>query len=147
MLESPDQRFFEAACGYLQLAMPLEANEELENIDPFNRTAPEILALRLAIYGGLEKWELMVEIAKRLTEFQPDNPEWLVSLAYANAASNLNRSSERDSDRSRAYPCAVEFRKRVVSHLSRPGQRLAASSGYDSFRRWRFVTRRNVRVV
>jgi hypothetical protein len=82
-LESPDKEFFEAACGYAQLGMHLDANAELENIDAFNRAAPEILALRIEIYRGLEKWELMVEIAKRLTEFQPDNPEWPVSLAYA----------------------------------------------------------------
>ena len=69
-LELPDQRFFEAACGYLQLAMPLEANEELEKIDPFNKAAPEVLALRVEIYRKLKKWELMREIAKRLNDFQ-----------------------------------------------------------------------------
>src|SRR5438309_5423284 len=63
--------------------MFLEANTELEKIDPFNRAAPEVLAVRLAIYRGLEKWELMQEIAKRLRQFQPDNFQWTISLAYA----------------------------------------------------------------
>ena len=71
MLEPPDQQFFTAACGYVQLQMFHEANEELERVDPFNRAAPEILALRIEIYRGLQKWELMAEIAKRLTEFEP----------------------------------------------------------------------------
>ena len=53
--------------------MLLEANSELDEIDPFNRAAPEVLALRIAIYRGLEKWELMQEIAKRLADFQPDD--------------------------------------------------------------------------
>ena len=82
-LESTDQRFFEAACGYAQLGMFLDANEELENVDPYYRAAPEILALRVAIYRGLERWELMQEIAKRLAKFQPNDVQWTVSLAYA----------------------------------------------------------------
>jgi tetratricopeptide (TPR) repeat protein len=87
-LEPPDKQFFDVASGYAELGMYLDANRELEKIDSFNRAAPEILALRLAIYGGLEKWELMAEIAKRLTEFEPDNPQWPVSLAYAARRAN-----------------------------------------------------------
>src|SRR5947199_10276721 len=87
-LEPPDQQFFTAACGYVQLQMFDEANEELEKVDPFLRAAPEILALRIEIYRGLEKWELMAELAKRLTEFQPDDPQWPVSLAYATRRAN-----------------------------------------------------------
>ena len=82
-LEPPDQRFFEAACGYLALELPLEANEELEKIDPFNRAVPEVLGLRVEIYRKLEKWELMAEIAKRLSEFQPDEVQWILSYAFA----------------------------------------------------------------
>lgn len=82
-IEPPDKQFFEVACGYAELGMYVDANEELEKIDPFLRAVPEILALRMEIYRGLEKWELIAEIAKRLTEFEPDNPQWPVSLAYA----------------------------------------------------------------
>jgi tetratricopeptide (TPR) repeat protein len=87
-LESPDKEFFEAAWGYAQLGMFLDANEELEKIDAFNSAAPEILALRVAIYGGLQKWELAAKMAKRLVEFQPDNVQWVVSLAYATRRAN-----------------------------------------------------------
>jgi|SRR4029453_2075479 tetratricopeptide (TPR) repeat protein len=87
-IEPPDKQFFEAACGYAQLGMYLEANEELDKIDPFLRAAPEVLALRVSIYCALEKWELMAELAKRLTEFEPDNPQWPVSLANATRRSN-----------------------------------------------------------
>ena len=68
--------------------MFLEANAELDKIDPFNRAAPEVLALRIAIYRGLEKWELMQEIAKRLADFQPDDIQWTISLAYATRRAN-----------------------------------------------------------
>jgi len=63
--------------------MFLDANTELDKIDPFNRAAPEVLSLRIAIYRGLEKWELMQEIAGRLADFQPNEIQWTISLAYA----------------------------------------------------------------
>ena len=47
-----------------------------------------MLALRIAIYRGLEKWELMQEIAKRLAEFQPDDIQWTISLAYTTRRAN-----------------------------------------------------------
>jgi tetratricopeptide (TPR) repeat protein len=82
-LEQPDRQHCQAATGYVGLGMFLEANTELDKIDPFNRAAPEVLALRIAIYRGLGKWELMQEIAKRLADFQPDEIQWTISLAYA----------------------------------------------------------------
>jgi hypothetical protein len=82
-LEPPDQQHWLAAAGYAELRMFLEADTELDKIDPFNRAAPQVLAIRLAIYHGLKKWELMQEIAKRLSEFQPDDIQWTISLAYA----------------------------------------------------------------
>ena len=82
-LEAPDYQHWRAAVGYVELGMFQEANDQLENIDPFNRAAPEVLAIRIAIYHGLKKWELMREVAKRLAEFQPNDIQWTVSLAYA----------------------------------------------------------------
>jgi tetratricopeptide (TPR) repeat protein len=82
-LEPPDLQHWQAAVGYVELGMFQEANDQLENVDPFNRAAPEVLTVRLAIYSGLKKWELMQQIAKRLKEFEPDNVQWTISLAYA----------------------------------------------------------------
>ena len=72
----------------MELGTFLEADTELDKIDPFSRAAPEVLALRIAIYRGLEKWELMQEIAKRLAEFQPEDIRWTISLAYATRRAN-----------------------------------------------------------
>jgi tetratricopeptide (TPR) repeat protein len=82
-LEPPDRQHWQSAVGYVELGMFADADSELENIDPFNRAAPEVLAVRLAIYRGLKKWELMQQVAKRLKEFQPHNVQWTISLAYA----------------------------------------------------------------
>ena len=82
-LEPPDQQYCQAAVGYVELGMFVEAGSELDKIDPFCRALPEVLAVRLAIYRGLKKWELMQQIAKRLKELERDNVQWTNSLAYA----------------------------------------------------------------
>jgi tetratricopeptide (TPR) repeat protein len=87
-LEHPDSQYWQAAAGYAELGMFLEADTELDKIDPFNRAAPEVLALRIAIYRGLEKWELMREIATRLAQFELDDVQWTISLAYATRRAN-----------------------------------------------------------
>ena len=73
----------EIARSLFEFARLVFGSEYENKIDPFNRAASEVLALRIEIYRGLEKWELIQEIAKRLAEFQPDNVEWTISLAYA----------------------------------------------------------------
>lgn len=82
-LEPPDLTHCQAAIGYTELGMFEEANAELENVDPFNRTTPEVLSIRAAIYHGLQKWELLRVVALQLTRLDPANVQWVVSLAYA----------------------------------------------------------------
>jgi len=93
LLEQPDRQHWQAAAGYVELSMFLEADMELDKIDPFNRAAPEVLAIRLAIYRGLQKWELMREIAKRLADFQPNEIQWTISLAYASRFDSNSKGS------------------------------------------------------
>src|SRR5215472_9820462 len=64
-----------------------------DQIDPFNRAAPEVLAVRIEIYRGLQKWDLMQELAKRLTEFQPDEIQWMISLAFATRRADSIRAA------------------------------------------------------
>ncbi len=62
-LTADDQRHLIAAEGYTALGMYLDANAELEAIDPEVRHVAEVLTVRLEIYRGLEKWELMRNLA------------------------------------------------------------------------------------
>src|SRR5947209_11087831 len=82
-LEPPDRQHCEAAIGYAEVGMFEDANEELESVDPFNRTTPEVLRVRAAIYHATEKWELLRVVALRLTRLEPENMDWVVSLSYA----------------------------------------------------------------
>ena len=82
-MNPPNSQYLRAAHGYLELSMYLEADAELDKIDPVCRSAPEVLRVRLMVYAGLEKWELMQVIAKRLSNCDAKNPQWAISLAYA----------------------------------------------------------------
>ena len=60
-----------------------EANAELEKIDPLCRHLPEVLIARVAIYHGLSKWDLMATVAKKLVEWNSDEPGNFVDWACA----------------------------------------------------------------
>ena len=112
-LEPPDKEFFNVAVGYAQLGMFLEANEQLENIDPFNRVAPEVLALRVDIYSGLKKWDLMQEIAQRLREASPQNVQWVISYAYA-----TRRSESIDAARNILINALPKFPREAIIYYN-----------------------------
>lgn len=65
-LSAEDEKHLIAAQGYVELGMWLDANAELEEIDPKVRHLPEVLEVRVRIYRALEKWELMQTVAKSL---------------------------------------------------------------------------------
>ena len=69
-----DKRHFEAAQGWLGLGNWQEANEELEKITPQLKAHPEVLALRIGIFGRAGKWEYAVEIARTLSDLLLANP-------------------------------------------------------------------------
>jgi tetratricopeptide (TPR) repeat protein len=82
-LSERDWKHREAADGYCRLGMWFEADAELDEINPADRANPAVLAVRVEIYRGLENWELMRETSKRLVEFDPDDPQWRISFAFA----------------------------------------------------------------
>ena len=82
-LSSKDFHHLTVAEGFVELGMWLEANDELEEIDPEVRHVPEVLEVRLQIYRALEKWELMQTVAKTLAIHDPDESQWTVSWAFA----------------------------------------------------------------
>ena len=92
-LESTDQKHLSAAEGFVALGMYLDADAELDNIDPLCRATPEVLAVRLEIYSGLEKWELMQAVAEKLANYDPTNPQW--AIAFAMPRGGLTRYKKR----------------------------------------------------
>lgn len=79
----PLTRHLQAAQGYLELGLPLEANEEVEQIVPELKTLSEVLAVRVEIFRALAKWDRMEAVARQLCQRRPDEPQSFVTLAFA----------------------------------------------------------------
>ena len=77
-----DQRYFDAAEGWLALGNCHEANEELEQLTPEFRSHPDVLFLRYEIYEKAEKWECAFEVARAITIKSPDCSLAYVYMAY-----------------------------------------------------------------
>src|SRR4030095_11337234 len=110
-LEPEEQEHLTAAQGYLELGMPLEANAELERIDPYVRHLPEVLAVRVEIYRILERWELMATVAKKLSEYEASVPTWAFLFAHAlRKSGSVERSWEVLLDACTRFPMNAAIR-------------------------------------
>jgi uncharacterized protein HemY len=73
-VEPPDFYHLRAAVGWLELDKHFEANAELEKITAQLRAHPDVLKVRWRIYAKAKKWEACLEIARALTDMEPDKP-------------------------------------------------------------------------
>jgi len=64
-----------AAEGWLDLGMPEDAAAELDELGPGLATHPAVLTMRVRIFMAAESWNAAVEVAKRLVEKIPEDPE------------------------------------------------------------------------
>jgi tetratricopeptide (TPR) repeat protein len=77
-LDHYDQRHLNAAEGWLELGNLLEADEELEQIAPENRSHPAVLEACWQIYAKAKKWEAALEVVSALAQLNPeDSLRWL----------------------------------------------------------------------
>ena len=82
-LEPPDVHYLRAAIGWLQLGNHIEADAELEGINPKLRVHPDVLQVRWQIYAKAKKWDACVAIARTVVELDPDRASGWMDLAYS----------------------------------------------------------------
>ena len=70
-LESSDAFHLTAAKGWLELGNHIEANNELEEIEPLNRAHPDVLEVRWQIYRRAGRFDACHEIAEALKAKEP----------------------------------------------------------------------------
>lgn len=78
-----DKRHLLAAEGWLELGLHLEANAELEKIQPQLRAHPDVLELRWQIYAKEKKWEACVDIGNAVVRYAPDRPDGYIHRSFA----------------------------------------------------------------
>ena len=81
-----------AAIGWLELGKPIEANEELEKITPRLRAHPDVLKVRWRVYAMAKRWDACFEIARAITDMEPDKPGGWIDQAQS--LHRLNRTPE-----------------------------------------------------
>jgi len=72
-----------AAVGYINLGMPQEAWNELEDIEAKERARPEVLKVRVEVCRALKQWEMMAEVSNHLRKIEPDEVGHPLNMAYA----------------------------------------------------------------
>jgi tetratricopeptide (TPR) repeat protein len=82
-LDARDELHLRAAGAYIEMGMFDEAQAEMEQIDPSYRLLPELLAARIPLYRALKKWDLIAVVARKLTEWNPEEPGNFVDWADA----------------------------------------------------------------
>jgi len=82
-LDIHDQRYLDAAQGWLGLGNWREANEELEQIRPEMRAHPAVLLTRCEVYLKAGKWDWLVTITQTLVNVAPEKPRGWILRSYA----------------------------------------------------------------
>jgi len=72
-----------AALGFLELGDPDAAWDELESLPAEERGHPVVLRMRVQVYRAKERWMEMAEVARHLTEIEPDQPAHWTDRAWA----------------------------------------------------------------
>jgi tetratricopeptide (TPR) repeat protein len=83
MMDPQFQRRLLAASGFSELSLFQEAVEELEELPESSKELPTVLMVWLEVYQRWQKWSEAESVAMRLVEMEPEEPNWLVALAYA----------------------------------------------------------------
>ena len=91
-LESPDIHHLQAAIGWLELGRHIDANEELEKITARLRAHPDVLKVRWRVYAMAKRWDACFEIARAITDMEPDKPGGWID--HAQSLHRLNRTPE-----------------------------------------------------
>lgn len=80
---SPLKRHVQAAEGFLELGLPLLAQEEIDAIEPEHHTFPVVLRLKVEICRTLQRWTEMESPARILSEGEPHESYGWINWAYA----------------------------------------------------------------
>lgn len=122
MHDNPDDQL-NVAQGYFELGMFLDADAQIEEIDPNLRHTPQVLNLRAQIYCALEKWDLMLVVARRLVVYDPQNIQWIVWRAFATRrAESLEAANEWLREATERHPEAALLHYNLACYACQLGQ-------------------------
>lgn len=95
--------------GWLELRLPMEASDELDDIQAAMRAHPAVLRLRYLIYSTSKKWDMALEIANCLRQQLPEDPFGGIQAAIA-----LLRLGRPQEAKAISLPLAPKFPKNAT---------------------------------
>ena len=91
-IKEPDSYHVRAAQGWLELGNPIEANTELEQINPALSDHPDVLEVRWQIRAQVKQWDECVKLASTLIKADPTTVTGWIHRSYA--LHELQRTAE-----------------------------------------------------
>lgn len=91
-IDYPNAFRFQAAQGWLELGLPLEAAKEIQEMDAHWRWNADVLEIIWSIHAALEEWQASLEVTNLLVAIAPDRLFGWVHHSYA--LHKLNRTAE-----------------------------------------------------
>ncbi len=88
-----ERRRLLAASGYAELGLYQEALEELRGLSEGAQQEVPVLAAWVELYQSWSKWDEARAVAERLTQLEPDQPSWVVALAYTTRRAHSLRAA------------------------------------------------------
>ena len=85
--------------GYLELGMPQDAAEVFDELQPRLRSHPEVVAARAKVLLAAEDWEKAARVARDLTDFMEEVPEYWVWWAWATRRADSVKAAEEILER------------------------------------------------
>lgn len=110
-IEPPDAHYLRAAIGWLELGLIEEAKAELNLLSAALQQHPDVLEARWMIHAQERRWDVALEVARKLLAQSPDRADGWLHHAYA-----LRRAPEGGLEKAWAAlrPAAERFPKESV---------------------------------
>ena len=82
-LPYPDNFYFDAAEGWLQLGNAAEAEAELNRLRPASRLEPDVLEIEWSIHAISNRWDKALVVARKVVEVAPERAFGWIHQAYS----------------------------------------------------------------
>ncbi|HYG24534.1 MAG TPA: tetratricopeptide repeat protein [Verrucomicrobiae bacterium] len=110
----PDNHHLDAAEGWLELDVPVEAADEIQQIAPELRLHPEVLNVRWQILARKKDWRNGLVIAGVISRLVPESPVGWIHLSYT--LHEMGRTREAWENLSRVAPqfpgdCTIAYNR------------------------------------
>ncbi len=98
MMDATLERALDEVAGYLELGMPANGAEILDELPYGLQNHPEVLATRFTVLNASEQWAEAARVARGLTDFMAEEPQYWIWWAFATRRAESVEAAEEILD-------------------------------------------------